>query len=229
MLRPALAVLAALACAHGKPLSVPGPVRPELYTAESGPSQAHGTASSKIIQSETDQHVVQQQHDLGGGSSHGGVSSGVVSSDAQHLQTPSALSTSFSTDAESLQISNPAFLGGVGSSNIPDVQVLPAVFGSGSASGQSSSDIKQSETFDPRGGKSTITQQQSGTGGQALDGGTNIGSASSDSQSLHTPQGISSTSNTDAKSVQTSSPGQPSFGAGLTFPRLPVVSQGLGQ
>ena len=91
------------------------------------------------------------------------------------------------------------------------------------SSGTSNSAITKGETITPFGGTSTIIQQQSGTGGQVSNGGFNFGTASSDTQSLNTPFGSSTSSNTDAQSVQGSNPAFPSFGG---FPAIPVISFG---
>ena len=108
----------------------------------------------------------------------------------------------------------------------PQLQLLPLSPGS---SGTSSSDITKGETIGPFGGKSTTAQQQSSTGGQAFNGGFNFGTASSDTQSLLTPQGSSSSSNTDAKSVQGSNPAPLGFGGAPGLPVLPVIPGfGLG-
>ena len=96
------------------------------------------------------------------------------------------------------------------------------------ASGQSSGDIKHGEIIGLDGTKSTIFEQQSDTSDQVSNGGFNSDTASSDTQSQDTPLGNSTSSNTDAKSVQGTNSAfsaSPSFGG---VHNLPVIPSGLG-
>ena len=222
MLRTAFVVVVAMACAQARPHLEPlvVPVVPD----------ASGVSSSNILKSDTtDPHggrstTVQQQSSTGGQASNGGFNSGIASSDTQSLNTPHGSSTSSNTDAKSVQGSNPAFPVIGGAAHLPVLPAIPVGFGAGSASGNSNSGIKQAETVNPFGGKSTSVHQQSVTGGQASNGGFNSGTASSDTQSQNTPHGSSTSSNTDAKSVQGSNPvfgAFPSFGGAPNLPVFP--------
>ncbi|XP_043231502.1 uncharacterized PE-PGRS family protein PE_PGRS3-like [Amphibalanus amphitrite] len=195
-----------------------------------GPSSAQGQSGSNIVQGETigphggSTNIVQQQSGTGGQASNGGFNVGTASGNTQSQTGLMGTSSSSNTNAQSQQGSVPAFghFGGAGLI-LPSVPALPG-FGSGSAQGQAGSSIVSSDTIGPFGGSSNVVQMQSGTGGQAANGGVNVGSASSNSQNLITPHGTSSSSNTDAQSSQFTNPALAGFGG---VPGLPVIP-GLG-
>ncbi|KAF0303467.1 hypothetical protein FJT64_024542 [Amphibalanus amphitrite] len=219
--------------------------------------QAQGTSGSQITKSETvnplggTTNVVQQGSSTGGSASGGGFNVGSASSDSQSLQTAEGTSTKSDTDAQSVQGSGPAGAGGFpaglqypgqpGGCNYAALQQpgqagfgvvpFPGGFGNPQAQGTSGSQITKSETVNPLGGTTNVVQQGSNTGGSASGGGFNVGSASSDSQSLQTAEGTSSTSNTDAQSAQGGGPvfpGRFAFPSGFSAPLQHPGQAGFG-
>ena len=190
-----------------------------------GPSAAKGQAGSSVTKGETigpfgvSTTIAQQQSGAGGQAANGGFSTGSANSNSQSQSGLEGTSSSSNTNAESNQGSIPTF-GNFGGVVLPAIPVFPG-FGPSSAQGQAGSSITKGETIGPFGASNTVTTMQSGTGGQAVNGGVNSGTASSSSQSQITPHGTSSSSNTDAQSVQ--------LGGAAGLPGLPVIPGfGLG-
>ncbi|XP_043206195.1 uncharacterized transmembrane protein DDB_G0289901-like isoform X2 [Amphibalanus amphitrite] len=244
MIRTGLLVAAVLACALARP-RVAQYAEPDAVPVAIAPaSAAQGTSGGTITKSETNlsgggtTSVVQQGSNTGGQASGGGFNVGSASTNAQSLQTAHGTTSTSDTDAQSVQGSSPTFqglpggavpfgqpgfqpglyrLGQQGFNPSLGVPAFPG-FPSPQAQGTSGSQITKSETVNPFGGTMNVVQQGSNTGGSASGGGFNVGRASSGSQSQQTQFGTSTTSDTDAQSVQGSSPGFHGFNAGLQFP-----------
>ncbi|KAF0306055.1 hypothetical protein FJT64_022080 [Amphibalanus amphitrite] len=188
-----------------------------------GTGSAQGQSGSNIVKGETigphggSTNIVQQQSGTGGQASNGGFNVGTASGNTQSQTGLLGTSSSSNTNAQSQQGSLPGF--GTFGGAFPAVPPFPG-FGQGSAQGQAGSSVIKGETINPFGGSSTVVQQQASTGGQAANGGVNVGSASSNNQNLNTPLGSSSSSNTNSQSSQFTNPG---FGGVPGLPGLPVI------
>ncbi|KAF0306376.1 hypothetical protein FJT64_022081 [Amphibalanus amphitrite] len=219
MFRTVFVVLASLACAQARPQwqqAVP------LVPGSSGTSNSGITKSETVLPIGGTSNVVQHQSATGGQASNGGFNVGSASGNTQSQTGLLGTSSSSNTDAQSQQGSVPGFGSLGGGFVMPSIPIIPG-FGPSSAQGQSGSNIVQGETIGPHGGSTNIVQQQSGTGGQASNGGFNVGSAAGNTQSQTGLLGTSSSSNTNAQSQQGSLPGFGNFGgAGLILPSIPA-------